>query len=74
MKVKTRNSVYSVSVRDNKFVVKKIEDRYSAGEHTIRVGEEYVGVALSISLSQPMILDYGDGRCLHTSTVLGIEN
>ena len=55
MRVRTRNSIFDVSVRNSKFVLKKTGD-LTGGRHPVPVGREFVGVSLTLKVGAPNLL------------------
>lgn len=76
MKVRTRNSVYEVTpLGDGRTRIEKVEDLYSGGHPYVGTGRVFVGrLSIPIREGDPLILDLGGDRTLHTTRVLSVEN
>ena len=69
MRVRTRNSIFDVAVRDRKFVLKKVED-LTGGRHPVPVGREFTGVSLALRVGEPLLLHDERGKLIVKSSPL----
>ena len=69
MRVQTLNSVFDVSVRDNRFFLKKVGD-LTGGQHRVPVGREFVGVSLVLCVGEPLLLRDERGNLIVKSSPL----